>query len=294
MSTQVAGERKQAPESRKASRRKYRRFVRNRASLVGGMMVVFAIVVALVAPLVAPYDPLETSLGSSLQRPSRAHIMGTDELGRDLFSRILFGARISISVAVLAVAMGLVAGVPLGLVTGYLGGLIDSLGMRFVDVLLAFPRLLLALLVVAALGVGLQNTAIAVSLFSVPTFARVVRATALKVKEQDYVKAAQALGARHGWILTKHVLPNSLTPVIVLATTSIARAIIAVAALSFLGLGAKPPTPEWGMMMAEGRSFLRRAPYLSFFPGLAITFVVLGFNFLGDGLRDALDPRVIP
>ena len=293
MNEDAAGRRAQYLGGESSLRRTYRRFARNRVSLVGSLIVAIVTFIANCAPVLTPYDPLKTDLRSVLEPPSHAHVLGTDELGRDLLSRIIAGSRISVSVGVLAVILGLLVGVPIGLITGYFGGLTDSVGMRLVDVLLAFPRLLLALLVMAALGVGLRNTAIAVSVFSIPIFARVARATALKLREQDFVDAARALGARNGWILVKHILPNTVTPIIALTSVSIARAIITVAALSFLGLGAKPPTPEWGAMMAEGRSFLRQSPHISLFPGMAITFVVLGFNFVGDGLRDALDPRAV-
>jgi peptide/nickel transport system permease protein len=276
---------------REAGPRFLRRFARNRLSLLGAGIVAVTCLVAVLAPVLTPYDPFAVNLRSGLRPPGAGHLLGTDMLGRDVLSRIVMGARISVFIGVLGVAGGLLVGVPLGVVAGYYGGSVDTLAMRLVDVLLAFPRILLALLVVSVLGGGLRNAAIAIGLYSVPVFARVVRSTVLKVRELEFVQAARALGAAERLVLCKHVLPNSIGGVTALSTTHIGHAILTVAGLSFLGLGAKPPSPEWGTMLAEGRSFLRQAPHLPLFPGLAITFVVLGFNFLGEGLRDALDPK---
>lgn len=286
MSEAAAGPR---PERR--VRRIARRFARNPLSLAGAAIVAFTALVAVAAPLLVPHDPLAINLRQVLQAPSWQHLLGTDMLGRDVLSRIAFGARISVTVGVVGVAWGLLVGVPLGVVAGYYGGVADLVSMRAVDVLLAFPRILLALLVVSVLGGGLRNATIAIGLFSVPVFARVVRATTLRVREMEFVQAARALGAPGARILWTHVLPNSITAVTALSSTHVGHAILTVAALSFLGLGAKPPSPEWGSMLAEGRSFLRQAPHLPLLPGLAITVVVLGFNFLGEGVRGSIDPK---
>jgi peptide/nickel transport system permease protein len=272
-------------------RRGWRRFARQRLNLVGAAIVALAALVVLAAPWLAPHDPFAVNLRATLGPPSWPHPFGTDMLGRDVLSRIVLGTQVSVSVGLVGVATGLLLGVPLGLVAGYAGGAVDTAAMRLVDVLLAFPRILLALLVVAVLGGGLRNATIAIGLFSVPVFARVMRAATLRVRELEFVQAARALGAPDRAIVWRHVLPNAVTAVLALASTQVGHAILTVAALSFLGLGAKPPSPEWGAMLAEGRSFLRQAPHLPLFPGLAITVVVLGFNVFGEGLRGALDPK---
>ncbi len=270
----------------------WRRLVRNRSAVAGGAIVLALVVMAVAAPLVAPYDPIAPSLQDRLCAPSRAHWLGTDDLGRDILSRIIFGARISLQVGILAVALALVIGTSLGLVAGYWGGLADNLIMRVMDVMLAFPSVLLAIAIVAIMGPSLGNAMVAIGIVSIPVYARIVRSSTLQVKANEYVEAARALGAGDARIIARHVLPNCMAPLIVQATLGIATAILDAAGLSFLGLGAQPPTPEWGAMLSGGRAFLRTAPWVTAFPGLAIVLLVMGFNLFGDGLRDALDPRL--
>ena len=258
---------------------------------VGFVIIAFFILLATFAPLVSPYDPLEQTLVQRLKAPSAEHIFGTDNLGRDVFARVLFGARISLQVGILAVALGLTFGTVFGLLSGYFGGWTDTITMRTMDIMLAFPATLLAIAIVAARGPGLTNTMIAVGVIQIPIYARIVRGAVLGNKEREYVQAALALGAGHGRIMFRHILPNSLAPIIVQATLGFATAVIEAAALGFLGLGAQPPEPEWGAMLSDGYKFLVGAPWALIFPGSAIMLTVLGFNLLGDGLRDALDPR---
>jgi len=231
-------------------------------------------------------------VGPSLVGPSREHPMGTDTFGRDIFSRVLHGARLSLGVGLLAVAISAGLGILIGLLAGYYGGLLDDILMRLVDVLLAFPGILLALAIVSVLGISLTNLMIAVGIGGVPSFARLIRGSTLTVKEYLYVTVARSIGARDAAIIARHILPNVISPIIVYATLRIAFAIIATSSLSYLGLGAKPPTPEWGVMLSDGREFLRVAPWVTTFPGLAIMVSVMGVNLLGDGLRDVLDPRL--
>ncbi len=241
--------------------------------------------------MIAPYDPIEIT-PDALAPPSPQHWFGTDDLGRDVFSRVLHGARISPLVGLAAVAISSLTGVAMGLVSGYAGGVVDNLIMRVVDVLLAFPGIVLAIGIVAILGPGLNNAMLAVGIAGVPTFARVVRGSVLVEKEKEYVEAARLLGAPVPRILVLHILPNVMAPVIVLATLGVATAIVAAAALSFVGLGAQLPTPEWGAMLSQGRNYLSNQWWVAVFPGLAIATTVLGVNLLGDGLRDVLDPRL--
>ncbi len=243
-------------------------------------------------PLLAPYDPIKQTLIERRQPPSIKHPLGLDEVGRDILSRIIYGARISLQVGVLSVSMAIVVGAMLGAMAGYLGGWVDSAVMRVMDVMLAFPSLLLAIAVVSILGPGLMNMLYAIAFVSIPMYARIARASVLAEKEKDYVLAARAIGAKPSRILLRNILPNCLTPLIVQGTLGIATAILDAAGLSFLGLGARPPTPEWGTMLGEGRGSVFTAPHIVFFPGIAIMLIVLGFNLLGDGLRDALDPRL--
>ena len=268
------------------------RLLKNRAAVFGGVLVVLLVAAALTAPFIAPYDPLKQDLRASLLSPSPAHFFGTDVHGRDIFSRVLYGAAISLRIGALGTLMGTTIGVTLGLAGGFYGGFIDNLIMRVMDVLLAFPGLLLAIAIVAVIGPGLENVIIAVGVFSVPEFARVVRGSILATKHQEFVVAAQVVGARDSRIMVQHLLPNVLAPILVLATLRIATAILTAASLSFLGLGAQPPTPEWGAMLSDGREYMVLATHVATFPGLAILLTVLGFNLLGDGLRDALDPRM--
>ena len=264
---------------------------KHRLALAGGGMLVVLAGVAVLAPLLAPCDPLEQNLYQRLQPPSLARPLGTDDFGRDILSRIIYGARISLRIGAIAISISLTAGTSLGLIAGYRGGLADALIMRSMDILLAFPSILLAIAIVAVIGPGIDNVMVAVSIVMVPQFARLVRASVLSIREMAYVEAARALGASDLRILWRSVLPNCAAPLIVQSTLSLGTAILDAAGLSFLGLGAQPPTPEWGAMLSGGRELLLKAPWVMTFPGLAIFGVVLGLNLFGDGLRDALDPR---
>ena len=267
-----------------------RRFLRNRSAVWGAALVLGFLIVALVGQ-VMPYDPMAQNLAERLSAPSFAHPLGTDDLGRDLLQRIVAGAWISLQVGLLSVAIALILGTALGTLAGYAGKWVDETIMRGIDIMMAFPGILLAILIVAVLGPCLTNAMIAIGLVNVPVYARLVRASVLGVKSQEFVEAAHAAGAPHGAIVFRHILPNCLTPMMVQATLGIATAILETAGLSFLGLGAQPPTPEWGTMLNNARAFIRSAPWTVTFPGLAIMLVVLGFNLLGDGLRDLLDPK---
>jgi peptide/nickel transport system permease protein len=269
-----------------------KRFRKNKGAMVGLAIVILFILSAVFAPYLAPYDPLEGSLEQALQGHSRAHWLGTDEQGRDVLSRIIFGGRYSLAIGVVAVSIAIVLGVLLGVLSGYVGGRVDNLIMRATDILMAFPGMLLAMAIVSALGPSLVNLMISIGVYSVPTFARVVRGSVLSIKEMEYVEAARAVGLNHVYIVLAHVLPNCVGPFLVLASLQVATAILVGAGLSFLGLGPQPPTPEWGAMLSTGQQYLRVAPWVATYPGFAIMFVVLGFNILGDGVRDALDPRL--
>lgn len=270
----------------------WRRLRRSRSALLGlSILGVFALC-GLFAPWFAPYDPYASDLENSLKPPSSKHWLGTDELGRDLLSRILYGARLSMVIGVIAVAIGVTVGVPVGLWSGYLGGRFDLVVQRAMDVLLAFPSTVLAILLVTILGVGLVNVMIAVGIVSVPTYTRLVRGQVLSLKEQEFVEAARALGAGTFRIVLRHILPNTLAVLIVQTTLQVASAILSAAALGFLGLGVQQPTAEWGAMLSSARQYIQLAPHTLVFPGLAIMLTVLGFNLFGDGLRDALDPRL--
>ena len=266
--------------------------VRNRLAKTGLVVIAIYLLTALVAPFFAPYDPIKQDLPSTLKPPSLKNFFGTDEFGRDIFSRLIFGARISLLIGAGAVAIAFILGTILGTAAGYYGGGTDSIIMRIMDIMLSFPAILLAIVIVTILGPGLVNVLIAVGIQSTPMFARMIRGSVLSVKENEYVLAARALGANDFRILLKHVLPNCMAPMIVLGTLRIGTAIITAAGLSFLGLGAQPPTPEWGAMLASGRNYMRAAIWVATIPGLAIMTVVFGFNLLGDGLRDAMDPRM--
>lgn len=264
---------------------------RHPLALTGGGLLTLLVAAALLAPLLAPADPLAQDLYRRLQPPGGAHLMGTDEFGRDILSRVLYGARISLRLGVLAIAAALGAGTLLGLVAGYRGGWADTLIMRLMDLMLAFPSILLAIAIVAVIGPGIDNVMIAVSIVLIPQYARLVRGAVLSIRELNYVEASRALGATDRHLLTWAILPNCLVPLIVQSTLSLATAILDAAGLSFLGLGAQPPLPEWGAMLSGGRDLLLRAPWVMAFPGLAIFAAALGLNLFGDGLRDALDPR---
>ncbi len=265
---------------------------RNKAALAGLLTILFFIFIAVFAEFIAPYSPYEQNLADRLQPPSKSHLLGTDDLGRDILSRIIYGARISLAIGLISVALALGIGVSAGLVSAYYGGIVDTLLMRLFDVMLAFPTILLAMAIMAVLGPDLENAMIAVGIVNIPTFARIVRASALIVKEQEYVMAAQALGQSNSKIIFRHILPNIVGPITVQVTLSYGGSILNAAGLGFLGMGAQPPTPEWGAMLSQARSFIISAPWTVTFPGIAIFLSVLGFNILGDGLRDFLDPRL--
>ncbi len=269
-----------------------RRLWMNPGAIAGAFVLAAMVLLAIFAPLIAPFDPIAQDSTAIRAAPSAQHLFGTDNFGRDVFSRVLYGGRMSLPVGFVAVGITAIAGVALGLIAGYYGRAIDSVIMRGVDIMLAFPGILLAMALVAILGSSLFNLMLAVGIAAIPEYTRVVRGTVLSAREAEYVVAARVTGARDRSIVLRHILPNVLPPVIVLATLGIAGAIILGSTLSFLGLGIKPPTPEWGNMLADGRSMLRHQWWVSLFPGLAIMLTVLAINLLGDGLRDALDPRI--
>jgi peptide/nickel transport system permease protein len=266
--------------------------IRHPAGLVGLAILGLVVTLAIFAPLVTTVDPYTMNRIDSLQGPSRAHPMGTDELGRDLFSRVVYGARTSLMVAASAVTIATLIGTPIGILAGYLEGWVDSFSMRVMDVIFAFPALLLALAITAFLGPNLRNATLALGIVYAPGFARIVRGPVLSAKHQEYVEASRVSGANTGRILVRHVLPNVISPLIVSATVTFSFALLAEAALSFLGLGAQPPEPSWGAMLSGGRRFMETVPSLAIFPGIAIMITVLGSNLLGDALRDVLDPRL--
>lgn len=286
----------QNPETSEAPARAERgralkRFLRNRGAVIGAAMLGAWIIVAILSPWIVPYDPIETE-GPARQAPSAAFWFGTDLLGRDVFSRVLVGARISLQLGVISVTLGAIPGVLLGLVAGYFGGRVDTLISRAMDAMLAFPSILMALVIIASLGPNLRNVMIAVGIATMPQYARLVRGGVLAVKNLPYVEAARVVGNPHHRIMLRHVLANCYAPIVVLSTLQIGNAILVGSGLSFLGLGAQPPTAEWGLMSAEGRDVLRRAWWISTWPGIAILSVVVACNLVGDGLRSALDPRM--
>jgi peptide/nickel transport system permease protein len=267
------------------------RFLRNRAAVVGAVIVLLFLLVALFAPWLSPYDPLKTSFLTVRNAPSAAHWFGTDELGRDVLTRVIYGARASLSAGMISVGIALLIGVPLGLLAGYYGGVIDAVISRMTEALLSVPFLILAIALAAFLGPSLTKAMVAIGISAMPRFVRITRGQAIGVKAEDYVEGAHAIGLRDGPIIMRYILPNVLPPVIVLASLTIATAIIAEASLSFLGLGQLPPAPSWGAMLNTAKDFMEQAPWMSIFPGAAIYLAVLGFNLFGDGLRDALDPK---
>ncbi len=272
-------------------RRALRRLIRRRTAIFGLGVVVFFILLAILAPLVSPYDPLKTDFLLVRKAPSALHWFGTDEIGRDVLSRVIWGARASLLAGLVSVSLALAVGVPLGLVSGYVGGFLDGLLMRLIDAMLAIPFLILAIALAAFLGPSLSNAMIAIGVSQTPIFARLTRGQVLSVKHEDYIEAARALGNPHRRIMLRHILPNIIPPILVQATLASAAAIIAEATLSFLGLGQQPPDPSWGSMLNVASHFLSQAPWMAVWPGAAIFLLVLSLNLFGDGLRDALDPR---
>lgn len=266
--------------------------VANKAALIGLIILILMILAAIGAPLITRYDPIKIDPPAQLEAPNSAHWMGTDGFGRDLFSRVVYGARISLPVGLIAVAISAIVGTVLGLVAGYYGKIVDGIIMRVIDVMLAFPGILLALVVVAVLGPNLRNVMIAVGVSGIPRFSRLIRGSVLSARENLYVDAARVIGVPTRLIMFRHILPNVVGPGVVLSTLSVGYAILAAAGLSFLGLGAQPPTPEWGSMLANGRQFLQSDPWVTTTPGIAILVTVLAVNMFGDGLRDILDPRI--
>jgi peptide/nickel transport system permease protein len=269
-----------------------RQFRRSHVGLVGATLVLVFLGLTTVAPWLAPYDPVAADFAEVLSPPSWRHPFGTDDIGRDILSRVVYGSRVSLQAGLFTVAVALSVGLPLGLLAGFFGGRIDDLIMRGIEVILSFPTLVLALGITVVLGPKLIHALFAIGIVFVPHFARLMRAQVLSIKENDFVAAARALGASDQRVMRRHILPNCLAPILVQSSFSIAFAILTEAALSFLGLGTQPPTPSWGIMLAMGRGYLEQAPWLGAFPGLAIFLTVLGFNLLGDGIRDALDPRL--
>ena len=288
-----AGLSRPASEPLRARRWKVlRRAARARLAPFGGAVMLLAILVALAAPLLAPYDPLAQNLGNTLARPGRAHLLGTDNVGRDVLSRVIWGTRVSLVAGLVSVALAVVAGTLLGILAGYFGGRVDGFVMRLMDAVLSFPPLVLALALGAVLGAGLTGVLLALGVVYTPTFARLMRGQVLSIEARDYVDAARALGAS-GWrVAWRHVAPNAINPIIVQASLSVAFAILAEASLSFLGLGIQPPQASWGSMINAGRGYLQQAPWIVFGPGGALFVTVVGLNFVGDAVRDALDPRV--
>jgi peptide/nickel transport system permease protein len=270
----------------------WRRLLRHRLAMFGAFVLIVVLFMALFGPLLTPYDPNGMDFGVRFASPSITHLMGTDDFGRDILTRIIHGAQISLKVGVIAVVVATVLGTTFGILAGYGNRILDEIIMRSMDILYAFPAILLAIAVMAALGKGENNAMIAIGVVYIPIFARIARGAVLSVRNEDYVLAARALGAGHPRIILLHILPNVLSPIIVEITLSLAFAILAEASLSFFGLGKPPPDPSWGRMLAESRDYFRQSLWMSLFPGMAIFLTVMGFNFLGDGLRDALDPRL--
>lgn len=266
--------------------------IQNKAAVVGMMIIGLLILIAIFGDFIAPYDPNYADLSINKQPPSAAHWFGTDEQGRDIFSRVIAGTRISLSVGFIAVALALTIGTVLGAIAAYRGGKVDTMIMRCMDIMMSIPDILLAIALMAALGRGIDKAVIAIGLVTIPEYARIVRGSMMSIKDSEYVQAAKIMGNSDAQIIFKHILPNVLSPIIVRATLGISTAVLNTAALGFLGLGVQPPAAEWGDMLGRARSFIFEAPYMLIFPGIAITITVLAFNLLGDGLRDAFDPKV--
>lgn len=270
-----------------------RRLLANRMAVIGLAIVSFLVLVAIFAPLLAQGDPNEMLLTDRFIPPSSEHLLGTDEFGRDLLTRIIYGSRVSLRVGLISVGIALISGSLIGLLAGYFGGWFDMVSQRIIDVALAFPALILALAIMAVLGPNLRNVIIALGIGSIPVYTRVMRSEVLALRQADFVDAARAAGAGHLRLMLRHILPNALSSIVVISTLGIGSAILGSAGLSFIGIGAQPPTPEWGVMLATGRQYLAHEWWIATFPGIAIALTVLGFNLLGDGLRDALDPRTM-
>ena len=267
------------------------RFKQNKGAIIGLIIIIIIVFCALFAEYIMPYDPIEINKDEKLLHPSLEHLFGTDDLGRDIFSRVIYGCRVSLRVASLSVVLALIVGIPLGLVAGYYGRVVDNIIMRVMDIIFAFPDILLALTVVSIMGRGMTNVSIALGIVYTPIFVRLIRGLVLSIREMPYIEAAKAIGEKEWRIMFQEILPNCAAPLIVQATLTISYAILAEAALSFLGLGTQPPIPSWGRMLSEGRVFMRSMPWIAVFPGLACMISVLAFNLFGDGLEDALNPR---
>ncbi|PKM64064.1 MAG: ABC transporter permease [Firmicutes bacterium HGW-Firmicutes-20] len=270
----------------------FRRLINNRSSLIGLIVLISLILIAIFADQIAPFSFREQNLDATFLMPNSVNLFGTDNFGRDIFSRVIYGTRISLMVGVISVSIALIVGGSMGAMAGYIGGYFDTITMRFVDILISIPSILLAISISVTLGGGLRNVMIAVGIGSIPSYARVMRASVLSIKELQYIEAARALGTRKRHILIRHIVPNTLAPIIVQATLGVAGAILAAAGLGFIGLGIEPPNPEWGAMLNAGRQFIRDYPHMSIYPGVAIMITILSLNLLGDGLRDALDPKM--
>ena len=273
-------------------RRMWYSFCKRKVAVLGLVIVLIYIIVAIFAPLLAPYDPVKQDLANMLQTPGPKHLLGTDEMGRDILSRIIYGARISMKVGFYAVGVAFVIGIPLGIFAGYFGGKVDLLIMRAMDVLLAFPGILLSIVFVSVLGPNLDNAILSVGIYTVPNFARMARGETLALRNSEFIEAARAMGSGDIRIVFSHILINIVSPMIVMGTLSFGTAIITTSGMGFLGIGAQPPTPEWCAMLSSGRQYLMVAPHVTTYTGLAILFLVLGLNLLGDGLRDVLDPKM--
>jgi ABC-type dipeptide/oligopeptide/nickel transport system permease subunit len=269
-----------------------KRFYNNKLGVLGAILVLIVIFLAIFAPVISPYSPEEMNILYKRQAPQKDFIFGTDKFGRDIFSRIIYGSRVSLTVGIISVGIGVFFGIILGLYSGYTGNIFDSIIMWFMDMLMSFPSILLALVVITVLGSSIINTMIAIGITYIPTFTRIVRGSVMEVRDQEFVEAARVVGAKDFKILFKHILPNVTAPIIVQATLALSGAILTEATLSFLGLGVQPPMPSWGSMLSDSRSYMELAPWTVIFPSIAIMFSVLGFNILGDGLRDVLDPKL--
>lgn len=270
----------------------FHRLKKNTLAMIGLAIIVLLVLTAIFADYIAPYDYSTNDLKNQYAMPSKEHILGTDEFGRDIFSRIVYGSRISLQVGFISVGIALTLGVIIGASSGFYGGKVDMILMRFIDILQSLPDILMAIAIMAALGPGLSNLMIAVGLASIPGYAKIIRSSVLSIKDNEFVEAARANGSSDFRIIVKHIIPNCLAPIIVQATLGVAYAIINAAGLSFIGLGLEPPTPEWGAMLSSGRGYIRDYPHMTMFPGLAIVIVIFALNVLGDGLRDALDPKL--